>query len=123
MLYLLQSTVAEQRDWLPTIVSLVSLIAFIGGGFKAYGVIIEKINGLGTRVTATEALALKAITLAETTKDDLNESRREVMTMLFNSERAAAERDTVLKVELARLAERVDIESIVTSVVSKSHRS
>lgn len=123
MYFLLQATVAEQRDWLPTIVSLVSLIAFIGGGFKAYGVIIEKINGLGTRVTATEQLATKALVLAESVKEDLNESRREVMTMLFNSERAATERDTILKVELTRLAERVDIESIVTSVVSKSHRS
>lgn len=119
VLLLLQAPAVIDRDWLPTIVSLCSLILFIGGGFKAYGSIIEKMNGLGTRVTSAEGVALKALTLAEATKEDLSEGRREMMTMLWNSEKAATDRATQMQVSLARMAERLDLDTLVHSVVQE----
>lgn len=122
-MWLLLQTATLERDWLPTIVSLASLIVIVGGAFKAYGVLVEKINGLGGRVTGAEAIAVKALTLAEATKEDLAESRREMMAMLWNSEKAATERSTQLQVTMARMSERLDIDALVHSVVEAVHNN
>lgn len=50
-------------------------------------------------------------------REELQEERMAVLTTLHNSEKAAAERDALLRERLGRIDERLDIERMVSSVV------
>src|SRR5678815_1256499 len=106
-----------------------------------------KVNGFGERTTKAQEDATASRTLAEkcmlddqvgtaeraeireriaaneTSVDNLHEEltqeRLAVMSTLHANERAAAERDASLRVELAKLTERVDINRIIRSVVAE----
>lgn len=50
-------------------------------------------------------------------RDEIRDDRLAVLTTLHNNEKAAAERDAVLRESLARLQERVNIEELVRAVI------
>lgn len=122
------------------------LLAIAGVWYK----LENKVNGLGTRTTEAKENAIAAkliadkcvmddqiataeraeirerIAACETSVDNLHEEltqeRLAVMSTLHANERAAAERDASLRVELAKLTERVDINRIIRSVVAEYKR-
>jgi hypothetical protein len=129
------------------IIELVTIVIAIAGIWYR---LENKVNGYGKRTDQAQADASAAKTLAdkcviddqvataeraeireriaanETSVDNLHEElaqeRLAVMSTLHANERAAAERDANLRVELAKLTERVDINRIVRSVVSEFKR-
>lgn len=129
---------------------IIELVTFTVASAGLWYRLEAKVNGIGTRTTQAQldATAAKAvadkcviddqvataeraeirerIAANETSVDNLHEElaqeRLAVMSTLHANERAASERDANLRVELAKLTERVDINRIVRSVVSEFKR-
>lgn len=129
---------------------IIELVVFVAGSAGLWYRLEAKVNGIGGRTTtaqndatAAKALADKCvmddqvataeraeirerIAANETSVDNLHEEltqeRLAVMSTLHANERAAAERDASLRVELAKLTERVDINRIIRSVVAEYKR-
>jgi hypothetical protein len=68
-------------------------------------------RGILREKVAMNAKSIDALT------EELREERLAVITMIHNNEKAAAERDTTLRVELAGIRERLNIETMIKSVV------
>jgi septal ring factor EnvC (AmiA/AmiB activator) len=73
-------------------------------------------RSIDDRNTMRERIASNARSLEEL-RDEIRDDRLAVLTTLHNNERAAAERDAGLRVQLAQLQERINIEELVKSVI------
>lgn len=77
---------------------------------------MEQQRSLDDRGIIREKVAMNTKAL-EALTEELREERLAVITMIHNNEKAAAERDTTLRVELAGIRERLNIETMIKSVV------
>lgn len=77
---------------------------------------LEQQRSIDDRNNMRERLAGNSRSIDEL-RDEIRDDRLAVLTTLHNNEKAAAERDAVLRESLARLQERVNIEELVRAVV------
>lgn len=77
---------------------------------------IEQQQSRDDRMNMRERIAGN-FTAISALQEELQQERLTVMATLHNNEKAAAERDTQTRVELARISERLDIEQMVHAVV------
>lgn len=96
---------------------VVLLVGWVAAFWKGYNSLITKLNAQGEihnnlvpRVSANEA-KIDAI------KEELNQERLAVMTLMFNNEKAANERHTDLKVQIATLTERLNVKGMIAEVL------
>ena len=88
---------------------------------KAHAVEIDNLKlelqrSIDDRNSMRERLAGNTRSIDEL-RDEIRDDRLAVLTTLHNNEKAAAERDAVLRESLARLQERVNIDEMVRAVV------
>lgn len=107
------------KEWQPG--DFIAVIAIIAGWivafWKGYSSLINKLNRVGEKFNELEPRVTANEARYESVKEELNQERLAVMTLMFNNEKAANERHTELKVEIARLTERLNIRGIVSEVV------
>jgi chromosome segregation ATPase len=77
---------------------------------------LELQRSIDDRNTMRERVAGNARSLEEL-REEIRDDRIAVLTTLHNNEKAAAERDAVLRESLARLQERINIEELIKSTV------
>lgn len=107
------------KDWQPGdfLVLILAFIGWIVTFWKGYSSLISKLNGVGEKYNDLEPRVSANEARYEAVKEELNQERLAVMTLMFNNEKAANDRHTELKVEIARLTERLNIRGIVNEVV------
>lgn len=134
-------------DWIRVAEFLVMGVAYAFALWRAWVKLVDKVDGLGGRVSkveenctkhgtdldnvkreqghAREERASLAQAVASNTakiesiKETIQQERLEVMSTLHANERAAAERDASLRYELGRLQERLDIQRIVKGALKE----
>lgn len=82
---------------------------------------IELQVGIAERTEIRERIAANETSI-DNLHEEMTQERLAVMSTLHANERAASERDANLRVELAKLTERVDINRIIRSVVAEYKR-
>ena len=97
-------------------------IGWIVAFWKGYSSLINKLNNVGEKYNSLESRVTANEARYDSVKEELNQERLAVMTLMFNNEKAANERHTELKVQIATLTERLNIRGIVTEVVSEFNR-
>jgi hypothetical protein len=77
---------------------------------------LEQQRSIDDRNTMRERVAGNARSLDEL-RDEIRDDRIAVLTTLHNNEKAAAERDAILRESLARLQERINVEEMIKGAV------
>jgi hypothetical protein len=107
------------KDWQPGDF-IVLVLAFLGWGatfWKGYNSLINKLNRQGEKYNELEPRVAANEARYDSIKDELNQERLAVMTLMFNNEKAANERHTELKVQIATLTERLNVRAMVSEVM------
>lgn len=107
------------KDWSPGdfITLAVLFLGWIAAFWKGYNSLINKLNRVGEKFNELEPRVSANEARYDSVKEELNQERLAVMTLMFNNEKAANERHTELKVQIATLTERLNIRGIVNEVV------
>jgi predicted nucleic acid-binding Zn-ribbon protein len=85
-------------------------------GVEVNNLKLEQQRSIDDRGNLREKIAATARSVEEM-REEIRDDRLAVVTMLHNSDKSAAERDAVLREQLARVQERLNIEEMIKSVV------
>lgn len=109
----------EISSYVDTAIAVLLVLAAI---FTAYWTVKNQVNGLGVRVNELEKAHSKLDGEVSTMRDDLRDDRLAIMSMLHNSEKNAADREAKLREQLARIEERINIDRMIESAITKLNR-
>lgn len=109
----------DQDDIRGLIATGISLLIALATVFGAYWKARNQIDGLGQRTNEAEKDIASLRGQVGALKDEIRDDRLAIMTQLHNSEKAAQERESRLREQLARIEERMNVDRMVEMAVKK----
>lgn len=99
-----------------TISVVISLTLFLSIGWKAWAKLTTMVNNFGDRLNRTELDVKSNETEIIAIRNELRFERDMIFTTMNNNETKASERHADLRVQFARMEERLDIEKLVRAI-------